>query len=611
MSTDRKPADIWKSSTHAEYPTPEGSINGLMLGSGFTRAVHPEAPSWGSLIETLAKLLGQEAPASKQWFVEGLRLSRNTSPRRRGAHPTRFQSAVREVVTAATPRQSADSKSWAKMKDALDEFLRATGTTVIIDTNYDSTLEYLLEDAKRPFTRLIGSEATWVGPLPSDNALIVWKIHGSVDAAATIVLSPTEYQRIYEANALGPVLQQLGASLECLWVVGCGLGDDETWAYLCSEAGPQTIACLWQTEGPTCPTEAPRGWWEQVSEGERSIRLYWAPVPTPDAPCPSLAEHLSTISTKVVAASFPKRRIWWDKRLATFDKEYMIQASPLKVNAALAVVARYREEFTTLRNYLLSQTSRGMGKTWCPSVPTDGVFSAEKKLELAGDFAAVAKHAMAFFDEGTSLESDTPGLLVASAVQSAIAYVVELADVLGIDVHVKLEGLPSDELAIGKGQALFVGINPFDIRPAEVFRANPLHVYTTKSRLPIAAPLTAGTTSQSRPLEEDDWEAAVIYMYRRRCPKLEFEGGHEVEILNLPPLYPWGFRFLDIHEYRACTPGTISRKWHLVRQVEGDFQVCKGGGLRDSSRIAFRIGNRGRVRIGEFDAFIEPAYTSS
>jgi hypothetical protein len=92
-------------------------------------------------------------------------------------------------------------------------------------------------------------------------------------------------------------------------------------------------------------------------------------------------------------------------------------------------------------------------------------------------------------------------------------------------------------------------------------------------------------------------------------PKLVFGAQPPIDIRELPPLYPWGFRFLDIHAYREHAAGSISRQWHLVREVEGDWQICKGGGLRDSGEIAFRIGNRGRVRIGEYDAFLEPAYT--
>jgi hypothetical protein len=593
------------------YPAPRGGVTALLVGAGLTKAVFPTAPGWGELLRRVAKELKQPAPATKNWFVEGLRLSRNTSPRRRGAQPTRFQRAVRDLVTLSTKRSTErdNAPHWQEMAKALARFIDETNTSVIVDTNYDETVESLLTEAGVPYTRVVGSEVSWVGPLPTaQKALVIWKIHGSVGAASTIVLSPTEYQRLYEANALGPALQKLAAGLDLLWVVGCGLGDDETWAYLCGESGPKAVSCLWLTQDEKMPKTAPPEWLQQVGHPDREVCIFWERVGNDVAA--GLAAHLTHIADEVSRVGSANRGDWWDRRISEFEKEYEPHAKASTVRAALSVVDRYRDEFEAMRTYLLSQSAAGMKPTWCGSLDSEACLDASDRARLALDLAAVARAAVSFCKQwGSHQNSSQPAVMVAAAAQAAVAYVVELAEALGIGVEVEMTTLPQTRrLALDKGQRVLVGINPFFIKTAQAQRANPMHVYTTDRRLNIGFPLVSGPpTETGRLLSEDEWEASIVHLYRSRSPRLVFEGVDPIEIRDVPPLYPWGFRLLDIRAYRAGGVGTVSRRWHLVSDVEGDWQVCKGGGLRDSGRVAFRIGNRGRVRIGEFDAFLEPA----
>jgi SIR2-like domain len=602
--------------TQPYFPAPSengGSrIQALLVGAGISMAVHSGALSWGELICALAKGLGGKQPATEHWYVEGLRLSREYSPRKRDAVPTRFQEKVKHVIQNSISRPASDA-DWVDLSKALREFLAAIKCTVILDTNYDSTMEWLLEDAGIRYTRLIGSEATSVSPLPGD-AVILWKVHGTVDAPSTIVLSPTEYQRIYESNALGDVMQSLGQRIDCLWVMGCGLGDDETWTYLCTDDGPKQIACLWQTTHEAIPLSAPADWVGQVGTNHRDVRVYWAQVlKTPDYLSGGrrrTANQLTHI-TKTIVGSIPEgrkssQREWWEHRIDAFDHDYQAILGTKNIPAALAIVAGARADFESLKNYLLSQQKDTMGKTWCAGVPTDLTLNDDRKRSLAEDFARVVEVAIALCKEWKD------SILVAAAAQAAVGYVVELAEILGIPVTVELKQEPQ-RLALAPNQKVLVGANPFFVRADQAYRANLMHFHRTRTGLDIQYPLAAleasvhdGTTL----MEENDWEARVIHAYGRRSPCLLLNGEVEIQINSLPPLYPWGFRLGDIKAFRDRMDfGTISQCWHLVSNVEGGWQICKGGGLRDRGRIAFRIGNRGRVRIGEYDAFVQPAYS--
>lgn len=603
-------------------------VNALMVGAGLSMAIHTGAYSWGDLISQLSLRLGGKKPRTKHWFVEGLRLSRTYSPSRRDAVPTEFQRQVRDLVQNSVQRPDNADPEWVSLCAAFAKFLRTTQCAVILDTNYDPTVEWLLEGAGVRYTRLIGSEAGWICPLPGE-AILVWKMHGSVDTPATIVLSPTEYQRIYESNALGPVLQSLGERIDCLWVLGSGLGDDETWPYLCTDTGPRQIACLWQTSDSESPL-VPRKWLGIVTRPSRAVTVYWNQYGARAQGRTTTAAQLDAVSTTVAGRAGDVRKSsqasWWDERIKSFDDTYEKMRKSSNVAACLALAQGTQHDFDKLRNYLLSQQGGGMGRTWCATVPSNLVLDAGIRKKLAEDFSRIAQAAVDLYG------SRQPGsVMAAAAAQAAVAYVVELAEILNIGVTVLLAPEPEKPSPVGKAQGLLVGANPFFVRSTQAVRANLMHYFETTALLSIQYPIagqppsTQATSNSGSPprssratspdqapamlLSEDEWEACVILSYRRRNPQLIFGDCKPVAIQALPPLYPWGFVLKDIQAFRERnTGGTLSRRWHLVSNVEGGWQVCKGGGLRDRGRIAFRIGNRSRVRIGEYDEFLEPAY---
>jgi hypothetical protein len=50
--------------------------------------------------------------------------------------------------------------------------------------------------------------------------VVLRQLHGAIDDPATIVLSPTDYQRSYEVNELGADLTDIGSQAQTVWSLG-------------------------------------------------------------------------------------------------------------------------------------------------------------------------------------------------------------------------------------------------------------------------------------------------------------------------------------------------------------------------------------------------------
>jgi hypothetical protein len=631
----------WERLEHFEIEAPTSWLNGVIVGAGLSRAANPASPGWHQLLADIRDkapehglLPGGTTPTDDP-FAEALRLSRRSS-RRRDARPTAFQTLVAKVLKASwdVPGRAAaeDEPRWRTVGGAFAEFLRAVHASVILDLNYDPCVERLLDGNGIPYVRSVGSEIHSTGILPAGGVL-VWKIHGTVAAPSTIVLSPSEYQRMYEINALGTDLRALAEKIDTLWAVGVGLEDDDVWAYLASVRKPLTVHALLINDARD-PEAYCRPWLDafggHMDRVEVVHRRLDGDSGTRDA---ILVSSLKTLAKEVIRATAegpPPPDPWThvsatlSDRIDEFDKRYTTLfgrtgTDEVNPDVALAVVGEFRNDFTSLRDYFLSfRAGGGRGWRYCPSLrpdsPLDEEDLAQHGTHLAAAIVAAAKECKARLDP-----DNRRGLLVAAAAQAAVAYVIELADALGVPVEVGATFDPPPKLS--KKQAYLVGANPF--HAGDVARTNLMHFFQLPERLEMGPPLFRGSdrvqktwkemtdAEAPRPpalLSEDEWEATVVHMYRNGAPTIRLGGSEPVDLRRVPPLYPWGFRFLDVKSFRAQNVSQVSRSWHLVAKIVGDSQVLKGGGLRDRSPELFRIGNRGLVRIGEFDEFFQAAY---
>lgn len=609
----------------------EGGLNVLMVGAGFSKSFNRNSLLWSELLSKVARALGEPAPPNpSDNYVEALKISRQHSKRRRDARATQFQVTVAEQIKKCWP-ENWEQGCQDSQKDNFVRFLDAMRCDVIIDLNYDPCTETLLKEKNIPHTILTGSEIQWTGTVPS-GALILWKIHGRMSVPETIVFSPTEYQRVYETNALGADLEILGQRTENLFTVGVGLTDDDVWAYLCSPIeGPKSITALWtDNKNVEEKTELSLHRWHKAVS-PRSVSVLHAPWDndnrvTLDNRLENLSKEIEGATTTSPRTNKPLRS-HFSSRIAQINSDYQkaLSLGYEHEETALRVAASGRTEFEALRTFLISFGPERLAQTWCHEVPTNFDEVPGKYEDLAKSIRSVCVRASEFCVDQSS------GIVEIAAAQAAVAYMVELAELLGLGVSVRLEEVPSN-LYLGEGQPIRIGSNPFFIRKPGA--ENPMQWFVPSAVLEVGFPLL-GQVSNSKQesacdamnqapicpaeepervlLSEDEWEACVVHVYSQRKPTLILNWGdnkeEKVDIVSVPPLYPWGFRLLDAGSYRRQSGGTVSVKWHLVRKfLSGGGQVCKGGGLRDRGRRAFRIGGRGVVRIGESDAFLEPAY---
>lgn len=589
-------------------PAGDGGLAVTVVGAGLSMAACRSMPSWRGLVDAVAAALGVPAGSrSRNAYVDALEVSRSVSPRPRNANPTRFQLEVRKVIEARFVPENF-RETWRELARAFTDFLEATETSVIVDMNYDSCVETLLREAGRDFVRVIGSEVHWLGGRPA-NVPVVWKIHGSTDAPATIVLSPSEYQRIYETNALGSQLASLGRDAREIWTVGVGLAVDDIWAYLCGPAAAAAkLVAIYLRSAPRRGERWPPdpaislASWGSLVEPATDPFVLWAN----DLQRAPLHERLPQV-TEVVRrqrSGRPRtagRRQRILDRAAKFEAAYCGALERGNDSAALEAVDEHRNDFDALREYLLSASRDRIGERWCPEIqPTRIDPSGPQLLDVVE---------RAILEVRELMVDGRPALLPVCAAQAATAYAVELAELLGAEVRTDASWPMS--LLLAKNQQFIVGMNPFFVHRDLLRRCNLMRRFETKQRaFALAEPAFAiddGATDGL--LTEDEWEAAMHHFYRQAQPCLRIGDRHVSDGLELlPPLYPWGFRLHDVTEFRRRHLGGVSRIWALVdRVLPGGYQVCKGGSLRDRGRRSFRIGSRGTVRIGEHDVFVQPA----
>lgn len=597
-------------------------IRAVMLGAGLSAAARQGSLSWKGLVRGVSEELHEDFDEKQEPRIIAMALSWRFGRLPATADETEFQSAVAAVVRRLW---SENREIDGRLCDSVGRLILSSGCSLILDLNYDPAAEVLLEQARVPFYRIVGAQIDVAPPLPDDTVLL-WKIHGSIDYPPTIVLSPTEYQRIYETNELGAALMTLGGELDLLWTLGVGLTDDDVWTYLCSPASAFEIIAL-RLSRETTADEVRRGiepWGQVVGASAERITVFAGPRPA----SPSEAQLADRLTNVLDLLEHGRRRPGaggrrWrlreeiEARYAKFDRQYRAAHESARLAAIYPLLEEFRPDYDNLCHTLLTKTSKGSGHRWMPALTSGECLLDDDLLRRVGDDLAevICNTRQCFTDH---VKAPACGFLVAAAAQYVMQYVLDLMVILGVR-HEVVHDWPSDGqgLHLPRKREILVGADPFFFGEPKG-RFNLFHFFTTEEQMAIRHPVwgpagedpdrEVGEGRKPALLGEDEWEAQVVDLYCRSEAELRL-GDRRFDLTWAPPIYPWGFGFAGLKAYRGETGGTVTKAWHLVSgHVETGTQICKGGSLRDQSTEAFMIARRGKVRIGEYDDFVQRAF---
>lgn len=586
-----------------------GRLSVMMLGAGLSKAANAKSPTWGELVADVAQRM--KIPISGgDVRVDAMALSWRGSRRPSTALETDFQRAVRDSLKGFhTGVTDAD------LMNAVAQLLTRVRCDVIIDLNYDNTAESMLDGNGIPYYRIVGAQMDVHPPLPED-MVVLWKIHGSLDYPATIVLSPTEYQRKYEFNDLGMELIQIGAQAHTVWTVGVGLQDDDVWTFLTANAkGLEIVALHLDSSAINDRAALLQPWTQVLGHGVSKVTVLAATLS--DQPHGTLRYCVEQINKSVNARSNGRAA---NESIATivraFDTRFLNARAHGFEPSTRAIVEEFLDEHNKLVHFLLTR-SHDKGHRWLPFFK-DGNVEIDDALrsQVAEELLAILRGTHVFFKKFASGWPNS-GLLIGACAQSIVRYVFEWLEAFDIPYRLTLDPVGTNP-AVQRGHAILVGANPFD---TDVFGAardtfNPMHVFMRAQRLSLRYPLVARQSAGSaapRPavkdgplLTEDEWEAAVISLFLERNPRLELDGREPFLLDWTWPVFPWGFGRKSIGSFRAISGGTVTQSWHVVSdRLRDGRQICKGGSLRDRGETVFMVARRGSIRIGEYDDFVQ------
>jgi len=582
------------------------TLSVVMVGAGFGMAAVPGSLTWRGLIEKVATKMEINV-GSVDSRIAAMMLSWIGSQKRVTAEESAFQRIVADCVKAAHLDQQRDDE----LLDRIADLALRVHCDVVIDLNYDTLVEEALDKAKIPYYRIIGAQLDIHAPLPK-GTVVLWKVHGSVEHPATIVLSPTEYQRIYEVNDLGGELAKLGAKTHTVWTVGVGLLDDDVWSHLTSKANDLEVVSFWVTEGDRSQDaeETLQAWIRMLDAGAgvtRATVLNAVLGKNSRALLSSIDHFLCEFGTQSEAQ--PRQTARLAATLRKFDEQWGM-ASKIGTQRAISfVVDEFEQDYSDLFHFMLTR-GKTRGKRWLPFLNANGPIP--DRHALADEFHAVLLSCKSMMKDFAG-EWPTRGLLLGCCVQAIVRNVCDWLD--SFDIPYTIEPTQDPLKVVQRGTYLVVGANPFDpdVR-ADVNAFNLIHAFTYKNDpLKLEAPLTEEPlpSSKSRPSElltEDEWECAVRSLFVNSAPELKIDGLAPIALTKdwIFPVFPWGFGRNGLAAYRSTSKGTVTRAWHLVsNQSASRYQICKGGSLRDRGERAFMLGRRGQVRIGESDDFVQ------
>lgn len=584
----------------------EARVNVVVLGAGLSKAANADSPLWNQLVAKVAEILnipitGQDPRA------DAMTVSWRASQRPRPAIGTRFQHTITDYLN--TRWNAPDARVDDAVLMAVAQFLRSCHCDVVVDLNYDRVTERMLDAARIPYYRIVGAQVDVHPPLPGQ-MVVLWKIHGSIDYPPTIVLSPTDYQRIYEVNELGAELVQLGARAHMVWTIGVGLQDDDVWSFLTADADNLEIVALsMERSDVAAPLDQ---WMAALGKGVRKVTVLSAALsPEPPGTLRHCVEQLNAAMKDAGSQVVPTPDAATNLLVKRFDDLFEAAQRLHFEPAVRAVVDQFAKHHDRLVHFLLTPPNSS-GHRWLPFLKngTEHIDDGHRAT-IAAELVAILARTREFVEQFGGGWPNR-GLLPGSCAQSVVRYVFELLESFEIE-HRLLLGEPPPSPMVRRG-GLLVGANPFEaeVRSSQSHHFSTMQVYHSKNVLPIAYPLVARgaipAPAAARLLTEDEWEAAVISLYLSRKPRLEVSGARETFELDWTwPIFPWGFGRNGLGAYRRTSGGTVTQSWHLVENKRAGSQICKGGSLRDRGEKAFMIARRGTVRIGEYDDFVQPS----
>lgn len=602
----------------------------LMVGAGFSMLINEKSSSWSSLIKEVKRELEIPDGDNKNNHitpqVEAYILSRQY-PREEGSQANRFQQAVANVISKQWSNipAVASQQDYQQKAENFCNFLESIDCRIIIDLNYDDCLETILTKKNVNYTRIVGSESSPIKLLPP-SGILLWKIHGIKKQPHTIVLSPADYQRLYETNNIGEKLIEIGNQINHIWTVGVGLQDDDIWSYLCVSKNLFTVNSIYATreEDENKILQEIKPWKKIVQRSTNEITLFYGKYEQD-----KLSYYLQKIQSIIRNGKSTERNLISNKTfLANISKELRkradnfdticgeISLNKYNKETIISLLKPFRNDYYSLIGFLLAKKGKNLyNSTWLGDITNINIYSNDI-ISIIQAIVHQVKCLCEELNDELNGQKGPSGLLYYAASQAVINHVLDIAITFGKKPKITFENKDeiTDTITIFKGQPFIVGNNPF--RESIIPNFNTLHFFVTPDKIQVRWPFIGEHESQSnlicgQMLTEDEWETVIRYMYKKAKPTLKIDGtdkkAQPIDISAIPPIYPCGFLLEDLYEYRKTFRGCVTQKWHLVNSYTSNGQqIVKGGGLRDS-RNAYTIGGRGFIAIGEYEPLMTEA----
>jgi diguanylate cyclase (GGDEF)-like protein len=159
-------------------------------------------PSWGALLGLVAQRLDEEGLGGNAMAVRGLLSSKvpNYLDAARAAREGLGPIWYKVLGEALDPPRSRALEQSLALPRAIWEF----GSKLVVTTNYDRVLHWTCPEQHDLRSWNIQAPAEFVKLLRNDlDYPTIWHLHGTIENAADLILTPDGYSRLYSANDAG------------------------------------------------------------------------------------------------------------------------------------------------------------------------------------------------------------------------------------------------------------------------------------------------------------------------------------------------------------------------------------------------------------------------
>lgn len=587
----------------------------LLVGAGLTCAATGQAIGWRDLLSLVAADLGEPTTTDlPEGADHGAIMTRayalSHKHKLRGNDGSNFQETVARIVRAKTRERQEDA--FNKLGSSLGRFLLKSRCELIIDLNYDNVLTNLLEREGIAYRKIVGATSYGGAFRPGlQSSVVVWKVHGDVMYPGTIVLSPLDYQRLYETHAVNETLRAVSAFAQTIWTLGLGLTLDDIWLELAaphrrSDTPIQHVRAIWMARDPDVSYRSALESWRSVHRENVDVVVFGR-----DYRHSSLAAVLDAFIDELPSppSLFVSHLTVTKNQLDDLDQRIDDAVDRDDSHALLAIASEFRPFYDALYLDLLHLDARGrVAAGWLPSIVEQGETDPKEVCKnVARTFQTLS--------ELLSTCSDGGGLLLRCVAQAVVADLLDLLEVCGVVVSTLFHDAPRPELQVRVRDLIYVGSNPFDREFASLcaqLKTNPMHRFRVDRRQVLPLDCASTPIEQLCSFTEDQFEALVVKQAQYLAQELQFSvGGEMVEKFTLarleaiPPLYAWGFHWGSLAKFRAEFPNTyITRKWFPVDTRHRRPYIVKGGSMRSWTRREFAVAFRGHSHPMDSDPFV-------